>query len=476
MSVLNNPIVYKNKDDYTEEEIVQIAMSLIGHTFLELAPTVTKNQKNKGLNGIVIEQFGFDYNPNSDSEPDFSGAGVELKVTPWMHNKNKTKSAKERLVLNIINYVKEAPSTFKTSSFWHKNKKLEIIWYCDDRKDKRDSRLNCKITDVLLYKYPDEDLKIIMDDWNIIHKKILSGKAHELSEADTMYLGACTKGAGGGNYRPQPFSNIQAKQRAYCLKQSYMTQLVNKYVGKSKPLERLFTIIEPKYTFEEKVIHTIGNYVGHTVDELKTIFGITSAAKNINNILLSRMFGIQGKISDTDEFKKANIDVKTIRVEQNGRIKESMSFPAFKYFDVALTDFEDSEFYDMLTQTKYLFVVFKDFGSGYVLNNAFFWNVPYPIIDNDAREVYDKTKEIILSGNIIREIKHGKRYNNFPGLSENKYCHVRPHGKDSTDTYELPVSDKLTGLSEYTKHCFWLNNTYIKEIVDNKGKDIKGGN
>lgn len=40
-----------------------------------------------------------------------------------------------------------------------------------------------------------EDLKQIEEDWNLIIKKIRDGKAHEISEADTMYLGACTKGS-----------------------------------------------------------------------------------------------------------------------------------------------------------------------------------------------------------------------------------------------------------------------------------------
>ena len=50
-------------------------------------------------------------------------------------------------------------------------------------------------------------------------------------------------------------------------------------------------------------------------------------------------------------------------------------------------------------------------------------------------------------------------------MSENKVCHVRPHARDSKDTYPLPTKDKLTGLSEYTKQCFWINNKYLEEIL-----------
>ena len=47
-------------------------------------------------------------------------------------------------------------------------------------------------------------------------------------------------------------------------------------------------------------------------------------------------------------------------------------------------------------------------------------------------------------------------------MSENEVCHVRPHGRDSKDVTKLPVADKLTGATEYTKQCFWINNKYIE--------------
>lgn len=38
----------------------------------------------KGAVGTVIEESWFGYTPNSESEPDFPEAGVELKVTPYV--------------------------------------------------------------------------------------------------------------------------------------------------------------------------------------------------------------------------------------------------------------------------------------------------------------------------------------------------------------------------------------------------------
>ena len=40
-------------------------------------------------------------------------------------------------------------------------------------------------------------------------------------------------------------------------------------------------------------------------------------------------------------------------------------------------------------------------------------------------------------------------------------------GRKAEDTYPLPTPDKLTGVHEFTKYCFWLNASYVKnENVD----------
>ena len=60
------------------------------------------------------------------------------------------------------------------------------------------------------------------------HSKIKGGAQRINSESDGNYLSTCTKGAGGGkDFREQPFSDEPAKQRAWELKSSYMTYLIN---------------------------------------------------------------------------------------------------------------------------------------------------------------------------------------------------------------------------------------------------------
>lgn len=65
------------------------------------------SMKSKGQYGNYIEKYFYGYQPNSDSAADFDKIGVELKVTPFKVNKNGSISAKERLVLTILNYMEE---------------------------------------------------------------------------------------------------------------------------------------------------------------------------------------------------------------------------------------------------------------------------------------------------------------------------------------------------------------------------------
>ena len=226
---------------YNRQEIELISKSAIGKSVNDILNeeivTVEDKDANKGGLGQLIEKYLFGMDNNSDSEPDFMPAGIELKVTPYKKIKGDKLSAKERLVLNIIDYMTEYKNTFRSSHFWYKNNKIQLLWYLwEANKDKKDLIIT---HEKLLELEKNEDLKQIEEDWNFIINKIREGKAHEISEADTMYLGACSKGSNALSTREQPFSDIPAMQRAFCFKNSYMTQLVRKYIGDYSNVEKI---------------------------------------------------------------------------------------------------------------------------------------------------------------------------------------------------------------------------------------------
>lgn len=451
---------------YNRQEIELISKSAIGKSVNDILNeeivTIEDKDANKGGLGQLIEKYLFGMDNNSDSEPDFMPAGIELKVTPYKKIKGDKLSAKERLVLNIIDYMTEYKNTFRSSHFWYKNNKIQLLWYLwEANKDKKDLIIT---HEKLLELEKNEDLKQIEEDWNFIINKIREGKAHEISEADTMYLGACSKGANASSTRQQPFSDIPAMQRAFCFKNSYMTQLVRKYIGDYSNAEKVLK--DTDASFNDFVQNVINKYKGRTQSELMKELNIDSKAKNILNMIINRMFNVKSKLKDTDEFVKANIIPKTIRVESNGRIIESMSFPYFKFDEIMNTDFEDSDLKEELETTKYMFFIFKEENGEYVFKGIKLWNMPEIIIESKVKSMYEKTQEVIRTGNIVNDIdERGRRITNFPGMSDNGICHVRPHGRNSKDTTSLPVKDSVTGAIEFTKQCFWFNNSYLKEII-----------
>lgn len=453
----------------TKEEIEKIGEKVVGRTFGELCDFKynLENFDYKGGMGVLMEENVFQYDANNDSNPDFYDAGIELKVTPIKKNKNGTYSAKERLVLNIINYMEEYKNTFETSSFWHKNNTLYLMFYLWEEGIPRS---DYRIIKQMLFNYPEEDLLIIKQDWELIVSKIKKGLAHEISEADTFYLGACTKGKNKKSLRKQPFSDIPAMQRAYCLKTSYMTNLVRNRVIKNYQ-EKIITIEELKQnSFEEVIYKKINNFIGKSREELIKLFNLNAKSKDVIERIFAKMLGIAGKVNDIDEFQKANITCKTIRVNENNTITESMSFPAFKFTEIIKEKWGNSILRKTFSETKYLFVIFKEKNKIFYFEGIKFWNMPLSVLDNEVRQVWDKTINIIKTGNIVKSQKrlaNGKLivYNNFPGISENHVAHVRPHAINSSDCYELPVADLLTGVTKYTKQSFWLNNEFIESIV-----------
>ena len=104
-------------DHTSKTSILSHAQQLLGKSLRDLHNEAVVLNEGRGRMGQCVEQFHFHYNPNSDPTPDFPQAGVELKCTPLKELQDGSMVPKERLVLNIIDYIKEAKATFETSSF-----------------------------------------------------------------------------------------------------------------------------------------------------------------------------------------------------------------------------------------------------------------------------------------------------------------------------------------------------------------------
>jgi len=455
---------------YTADEVLEKANEAIGKTFGEIDKTNRLKKGNKGGLGQVIEESLFEYKVNSDARADFEEAGVELKVTAFKRNKNGTISAKERLVLNIINYIEEVKTTFETSSFWKKNKTILLMIYewLPDTNQK-----DFYIYKNILHQFSEADLEIIKKDWETIVNKIRAGKAHELSEGDTNYLGACPKGANKSSLRKQPYSDILAMQRAFALKSSYMTAIMRKYIMQEDLVGFAAAHELKEKSLEELLEDRFSPYTGMTVKEIAAELNIEfkPKAKHFNATLVSALLGVKGtKLDSIEEFAKANIQFKTVRLEPTGKPQESMSFEQIDFHQWTTETWEESFIRHKFLETKFLFVIFEyketkkqNQNRDLYLKGIKLWNMPLQTIDTEIKQVWDEVNKVIKEGIQIEHKKKGRifvEHNNLPKSDFNGVAHIRPKARDGQDKVELPTGERIT------KQCFWLNREYIKELIN----------
>jgi DNA mismatch repair protein MutH len=453
----------------TIEELMIKAQAAEGKTFGEIDNTGRiKNLRSKGTLGNIIEESYFGYEINSVSKPDFENLGVELKVTPFKKNKNGTYSSKERLVLNIIDYMREFKLTFETSSFLSKAAKMLIMLY----QHEPDVEINdFRIFKAFLNEFSEEDLAVMRRDWEIIVSKIRNGEAHLISEADTMYLSACTKGVNKTSVRTQPFSEIMAKQRAFSLKASYMTGLIRKYLTP----EHMESLTKPgelnTKTLDEILNERFMPHYGKRVDVLCQEVGIKYNPGNKSMIphLMTKLLGVtRNDIDQIEEFSKANIKFKTIRREPDGKIREHMSFTNIDFDTLIKEKWEDSDLFNMFSEQKYLFLVFR-FTEKYqkglkrvpYFEGIKLWNMPQETIEGELYDLWAETRRIVREG--VELVPKGNRINNnLPGSAFNYICHVRSKAQDGKDKILLPDGQWIT------KQSYWLDKEYIQKILDKR--------
>jgi DNA mismatch repair protein MutH len=398
----------------------------------------------KGKLGQLVEKLYFGYKPNSVAGPDFPLAGLELKTAPLKITNGKLVS-KERIVLNKINYADEVTQTFETSSFWKKNRLLLLLFYLHDS-EKLAWDLLFKIC--RLWKYPKEDLKIIREDWEKIVGKIRDGKAHEISEGDTFYLGACTKGrTSAKSFTSQPYSEEKARSRAYSLKSRYLNFIIDdSLIQKSESILKGPLVTSVK-TFEELVIEHFTPYYRQTESQIyRTLRIQPSDSKHKYYLLAKAILGVSG--DRIREFEKAGVVLKSIRLRPTGKPKESMSFKQIKFDDIIQETWEKSYWYKTLTK-RYFFVIFQYDDRGVLrLRKVKFWTMPARDLEI-AREFWETTRSQIAAGD----------HDHFIKESDDCICHVRPKARDSSDKVLAP-SGRLE-----KKMAYWLNSSYIQGIV-----------
>ncbi len=453
-------------DEHDLESILRYAGRLTGRTlgdFVETEDLIIGDVRSKGKFGQIVESEFFMIPNNNFGEPDFREVGLELKVAPMKGGKDSLVS-KERLVLGIIDYD-EIPSR-GFDMFLHKGSHILIVFY---QWSEETDILSYPILKVVDWRPTEEELRLIREDWDVIEGYVLRGEAEKLSERHTKYLAANTKGTGhDSDLRSQPFSDVPAKQRSLSFKAPFMTALFHSHhdvnelfvdAPRDTDIEYMpDSVIDGTWTegqtFEDYVESKLERFVGRTCIEIERMLGVEiNESKQYYHTLTLAMFGVQGK-KRIKEFDQARILIKTVRIKKNGRPKESMSFPTFRYGDIVNQTWETSDFHDQIDR-EFFMPVFqfntdnpRDEGrKDLTFIGAFFWYVPDGDFDV-IRDVWEETRDQI----------DRMDFDHFIGSSQGRIAHVRPHGRNKDDTYPFRGG-------RYTKRSFWFNDNYIRTVV-----------
>lgn len=417
------------------------------------------------------------------------GVPYELKMTPLRHySKRNTKAkdfdlyAKERLVIDIINYLKLPDEKFDDSTFWRKAKNIILVYYIDDRKDRHHQpRSQCKVYKSVILDYRLQELATIREDWQYIHDKVAAGHADMLSESDTNYLAASTKGRTAAiSLRKPPAPKgvaeqyIEAKQRAFSYKASYMSMVAKRLLGTSEG-ERLS--LSPDESLSQYVRGRSDQYVGRTCLEIAqdlSDYHLPSVnARQYKQRLVLAMLGAKSKNVDTvEQFNAAGIiQVKVVERFNDELPKESMSFPyitegQWNELGGPTVHWHDSFMYRFFEDNRMLIYSLRNRGTRThkqnfmhdIFEGAFLWNIPEKDIEQYIRPVWERVHQLMVDK---EPLHYGERResNLLPDSSFNGVCHIRPHGGDGTDRIALPNGESIT------KQAFWLDRRYVAKVI-----------
>lgn len=444
------------------EDILRYARLLIGRSLLEVVgPELSGHGiRGKGNFGQVLERHYFLYELNSETKPDFAEAGLELKTTGIVRDSEGWR-AKERLKLNQINFDTLHLETFDKSTFLEKNRRTLLVCYHYVKGQPVIERI-VRLADV--WEIPPEDLVQIEAEWNLIAGLVRSGRAHEISESLTNYLGACTTGQGkGSDYVPQPFSPVPAKRRAFSFKKPYVTRIVKEFVARD-----LKARVEPEFKIvpgpeelkragdlERFVLLKFRPFLGLTEEEAwskidSSVRRPSSRNKNRRQWLNNAILGVPG-VRRIQEFEKAGIYMRSFPLQTRGRKpREDLPFKAFDFNDFVRETWETSSLRsDLLNRFLVTYYRIEDQGT-YRLDDVVFWGFPEELLDTSVRETWVRTVRLVRQG----------RYKSLPKGSETRLAFVRTHGRNSLDVSFLPNGRAVPKVS------FWLHRDFLQHVYD----------
>lgn len=457
--------VYQNQNALIQQGKLLLGKSLNElYSIEELRPYLEK--KGKGKFGNIVEALHYGIQNNNRSEPDVANLGIEIKTNPLLQRADGSFVPKEVVSLGMIDFSNIIDESFESSGFLRKNKRIlyNMYWYETSKQPITGYRFIL----VDLVDLPEEDLKVIEQDWKTIKTKFELGQADSLSKSDTQYLAAGTKG--GKNQQPKEYKSRKGarftKGRAFIFKSTYIKSLLEDYtltlsssgqfVFTKSSGKKKYYLLDPhdKGDIQNAVESRFKPFIGKSDYEIAAHFGeeqmfaikSDKARWHWNTSLILTGRKKKNLASHLEEFKKSGLTVKTIRVNSEYYPKEEVSFRTQDYSITEDSIWEDSSLYFEMSK-KFLWVIYRQSGQELVLDKILFWTMPDADLDS-IRLKWGEYKAFILNSDF--------RPSYF--LTDESFYYMKIKDNKGGANKEFD-GQKVTSLSH------WIRREYVQNIL-----------
>ncbi len=467
---------------YTRTELIRMLNECLNKTLGEIDKNnvfdkAKVSPKITGIAGDVIEQSVLGYPANSKQEPDLivDGEEIELKTTGIRPSKSNQEQfeAKEPMSITAVSPNKIIHEEFEDSNFWHKARRLLLIYYLYAAKHTVEASryADFPILGYEFHNFDDTEKKALEQDWKIVRNFI-----RNLQEAYINYEAEYPRIS--SELRPQLLLLDTAPKwpnpPRFRFKRSFVTSIVQSYFGEK--LEQLPNEYISFVDIDAKCHELATQYGGKTIKELAKVFGLSELAnKAIGERIAVKMFGGNNtKLGKIKLFNEAGVIGKTIVVtERDTRTEDMKLFPInFNELLDGDIDFSQSSFADFFFNHQLLCIVFRESSVSTKLEENVFvgfkrYSFSDSFIEHEVRAVWERMRKLIFENGLVDVIKYDKggkpKLNktgeissapNFP-KSKDGPIFVRGGGSDSTNKPEI-----VNNIAMYRQYI-WLKGKFI---------------
>lgn len=219
----------------------------------------------------------------------------------------------------------------------------------------------------------------------------------------------------------------------------------------------------------QELSELLSQYVSVPVADLYIKYNVNPKSKRCKQSLATALIQQNGSDRLISFTNRKDVMVKTVKLVRGGQVEASLSLPSFRFDEIVHEKWEESSLRKMLSETIFVLIFFDEETyakrKDIYIKKGLIWQMPKGILDSSVRKSWETVVNCLEAGKVVKYIgEDGRFHTYFPRTSDGPYVHVRPHAATSGSTLPLPVPDKLTGLTEYPMHSFWLTRSYIQKL------------